>query len=249
MFGKRLNIQQFAFRKNRQHCTHHHLRRYLIRTENFAIARERNKPKTDYQKSSYLKIVLIIPLTSHLQNMEIIPHFHRNLQEEQRDGEDEDYQWNSTKYPQFGSPLTRTRGTLDLSDSPEKLKDLPNSIASTLHDLNWLQTLDLSGNQLQTLDEFFILSLSKLPNLSVLDLSFNSIEELPSYFNVLFSVTSLETLNLGNNQLEIFPKILLEWTGLRHLDLHGNNISCLPNFEEGQLRCLEDLNINYNQVR
>jgi Leucine-rich repeat (LRR) protein len=106
--------------------------------------------------------------------MEIIPQFHRNLGEEKGNEDDliEDYQWNS-KYTQFGSPLARTRGTLDLSDSPEKLKQLPNSIASTLHDLHWLQTLDLSGNNLQSFDEDFIFSLSKIPNLSSLDLSFN----------------------------------------------------------------------------
>lgn len=119
------------------------------------------------------------------------------------------------------------------------LKKLP-AVINTFKDI---QTLDLSANQLSTLD----LELSKLTNLRNLIVKDNLLDDqsLPKDF---FNAVQLESINLSGNMFTQFPYQLLEIKTLREIYLGSNKIQCLPrNYEN--LQRLEVLYLGGNSIK
>ncbi|MGF2035860.1 MAG: COR domain-containing protein [Nostoc sp. CmiVER01] len=111
---------------------------------------------------------------------------------------------------------------LDLSnpwstDNKEKLIDIPAEV----FELEWLEVLNLSGNQLTTLPE----ALARLQQLIFLNLSGNQLTTLPEALACLQQLTSL---NLSGNQLTTLPEALTCLQQLTILNLSGNQLKTLP---------------------
>lgn len=100
-----------------------------------------------------------------------------------------------------------------------KLKALPPSLAA----LTSLKNLNLSGNKwdAETMNEFPWGQWSK----------------------------SLTSLDIGNCSLVQFPSSVYQLENLRSLLAHGNQLTRLPEFDEGHLPNVEVLNLNYNKLQ
>lgn len=105
--------------------------------------------------------------------------------------------------------------------------------------LSYLQTVDLSENQLTELPHLWF-----LPNLRCLDLSNNQLTTIEKQ-GVCVLPQSLQTLNLENNQLTQLPSDFDKLTRLTSLDLSGNPISRLPEAFTN-LQALSKLRIDQN---
>lgn len=82
-----------------------------------------------------------------------------------------------------------------------------------------LERLDLSGNQLHSLNHLEVLS-----NLIHLNLSGNRL----THVQTRKSLSILETVNLKNNMLTVWPETVLRSAVLSSVDLSGNEIEKLP---------------------
>jgi Leucine-rich repeat (LRR) protein len=113
-----------------------------------------------------------------------------------------------------------------------------------IDELRDVQTLDLSGNNLEALPPGFdelqdlrVLSLrgnrfaevppelARLERLDILDLSFNHLETLPGAISQL---ARLARLNLAGNRITELPPALARMTSLTWLDLAGNELAEIP---------------------
>ena len=130
---------------------------------------------------------------------------------------------------------------LDLSNDfgsrdDEKLTEIPIQV----WELEQLEVLDLSWNQLTTLPE----SIFQLTNLTQLDLSHNQLTTLPES---IFQLTNLTQLDLSYNQLTTLPEFISQLTNLTQLDLSGNELTTLPEFIS-QLTNLTQLDLSGNEL-
>lgn len=93
-------------------------------------------------------------------------------------------------------------------------------------DLNSLQEIDLSRNQLYNTEDVFM-ALSNLPNLKIINLSDNylngSLSPPPGKF------LNLEDLNVNNNQLNSFSVEISSWTSMKKFQIAGNLLKEIPN--------------------
>lgn len=125
------------------------------------------------------------------------------------------------------------------------ISNLKSGIFAGLHSL---KVLDLRRNHLTTFKgEFFITWRSNGTNVEKLDLSDNQISYLfPTSFKVH---PNLRRINLARNKFNFFPAELI--TGLeflQHIDLSGNVLKTLEEFEFGRLPRLRILNLNNNDI-
>lgn len=132
------------------------------------------------------------------------------------------------------SPLTSLE-TLNLSDN--QLTTLEGLILPAS-----LRTLQLNGNQLASFP--LLTLLSQCPSLTSLYLSGNKLASLPEGLEEL---VALRTLYLGSNQLSSLPEGLLFPPGLVSLYLGGNRLSAVP-ATLGLLTRLRVLHLHDNQL-
>ncbi|MEH2068160.1 MAG: COR domain-containing protein [Nostoc sp.] len=130
---------------------------------------------------------------------------------------------------------------LDLSnpwstDNKEKLTQTPAEV----FELEWLEVLNLSGNQLTTLPE----ALACLEQLTTLDLSGNQLTTLPEVITRLQQIT---TLNLSGNQLTTLPEAITRLQQLTSLNLSFNQLTTLPE-AIARLQHLTSLFLSGNQL-
>ncbi|GLT58402.1 hypothetical protein SLA2020_312970 [Shorea laevis] len=134
---------------------------------------------------------------------------------------------------------------LDLSDN----KDLNNNILSYLSSFSSLKTLILSNCRLN--GTLSTRELSNLRNLKMLDISSNDIESLESSKNEQnLRFVHLEVLDLSynffNNSVLSF---INEFSNLKSLNIEHNNLRGLVDVTKfDALRCLEELHMSNNEV-
>ena len=111
---------------------------------------------------------------------------------------------------------------LNLSNSwstpdAEKITEIPPEV----FELDWLEKLDLSYNQLTSVPE----TITRLTNLSVLYLGSNQLTSVPE---VISRLTNLSKLDLSHNQLTSVPEAITRLTNLSQLNLSGNQLTSVP---------------------
>ena len=131
--------------------------------------------------------------------------------------------------------------------------DISTLPADVFKSLQPLHTLDLSGNNISTLPVHVFHSLD---NLWTLDLSGNAISALP--MGVLHSLRSLRTLDLSDNKLILLPDDAFRLvgskkekgidSGLKIINLRGNNISLLHAHVFDHLTELITLDLSHNSL-
>jgi internalin A len=138
--------------------------------------------------------------------------------------------------PEAVSRIVRARDTksrtLDLSDL--ELEEFPPQLGE-LGELGELEVLDLSGNRLAQLPDWF----ASLGRLRVLDLSRNQLDLLPT---CLRSLTELQRVWLYDNPISDLPEWVAGWNRLEYIGL-GTSIS-LPGGLLGLLKQLQGLGVN-----
>ncbi|MGK7931113.1 MAG: COR domain-containing protein [Microcystaceae cyanobacterium] len=125
--------------------------------------------------------------------------------------------------------------TLDLSNewnTPNKEK--LTSIPSEVFELEWLEELDLSNNQLSEIPE----AITCLSNLSQLYLSNNQLSEIPE---AITRLSNLSQLDLSDNQLREIPAAITCLSNLSILYLSSNKLAEIPE----AITCLSNLSILY----
>ncbi len=130
---------------------------------------------------------------------------------------------------------------LDLSndwniDNKKKLTEIPADV----FELEWLEVLNLSGNQLTTLPE----AIANLQQLISLDLSGNQITTLPEAITHLHQFTSLD---LRGNQITTLPEVITRQQQFTFLYLSHNQLKTLPE-AIANLQQLISLDLSYNQI-
>jgi Leucine rich repeat len=105
-------------------------------------------------------------------------------------------------------------------------------------ELSWLQKLDVSRNQLESLP-----AIGELSWLQKLDVSRNQLKSLPDSIGKFLE---LQELYIHNNQLESVPAISL-LSKLRRLHAYANQLLSLPP-SIGSLSSLEQLNVSANHI-
>jgi Leucine-rich repeat (LRR) protein/GTPase SAR1 family protein len=152
---------------------------------------------------------------------------------------------------------------LNLSDwnapGEEKLTAIPVEV----FELEWLERLDLSNNQLNEITN----SISRLQNLSELGLNDNQLSEIPDSISLLQNLSelglndnqlrelpdsisllqNLSELGLNDNQLSELPDSIYRLQNLSYLDLSSNQLSELPD-SISLLQNLSQLNLSSNQL-
>jgi internalin A len=152
---------------------------------------------------------------------------------------------------------------LNLSDwnapGEEKLTAIPVEV----FELEWLERLDLSNNQLNEITN----SISRLQNLSELGLNDNQLSEIPDSISLLQNLSelglndnqlrelpdsisllqNLSELYLSSNQLSELPDSIYRLQNLSYLDLSSNQLSELPD-SISLLQNLSQLGLNDNQL-
>ncbi|XP_076578835.1 leucine-rich repeat-containing G-protein coupled receptor 5-like [Chaetodon auriga] len=115
--------------------------------------------------------------------------------------------------------LTGTKSLESLTITGARIKSLPSSVCEQLQNL---QLLDLSYNQIQTLPSF-----SGCESIQKIDLHHNEIEELEE--NTFHGLMSLRSLDLSWNRLSSMkPNSFSALPALTKLDLSSNQLSSLP---------------------
>ncbi len=117
-----------------------------------------------------------------------------------------------------------------------QLTEIPDVIAL----LHSLQGLYLSNNQLASLPE----TIAQLHNLKWLDLSSNRFTYIPE---VITQLHNLQGLYLNYNRLAIIPQLITQLQNLQWLDLSNNQFTMLPEGMD-QLTSLQELDVGDNQL-
>ncbi|MEH2339011.1 COR domain-containing protein [Nostoc sp.] len=131
---------------------------------------------------------------------------------------------------------------LDLSndwrtDNKEKLTEIPAEVFQ----LEWLEVLNLSGNQLTTLPE----AIARLQQLTSLYLYGNQLKTLPE---AIAHLQKLASLYLYDNQLKTLPEAIASLPQLTYLNLSGNQLKTLPE-AIARLPQLTTLDLSGNQLK
>ncbi|KAN0029376.1 hypothetical protein ACTFIV_011267 [Dictyostelium citrinum] len=140
--------------------------------------------------------------------------------------------------------ITRLEGVSNIL----KLEDLDVSynaisiISDDLYQCKLLEKLNLSFNQINSIQSSFI---AQLKLLKVLNLSNNLISQLPNEIGFLNNLT---TLNLSFNKLQQLPKTIGRLSSLQKLIVNNNSLQLLPN-EIGDLVELQQLDCAENELR
>ncbi|XP_062852238.1 leucine-rich repeat-containing protein 18 [Trichomycterus rosablanca] len=165
--------------------------------------------------------------------------------------------------------LKMAKNALRVTPDGKRRLDLSNMGIDTfpkcLLKLTGMEELDLSRNQLKTIPDF----IGKLTGVRWLDLHSNNIKQLPISIGQLESLChlnlcnnnldsaglpadignlkSLQTLNLGLNQLTALPPTMAALTNLRELGLFDNKLTTVPEFIQA-LPNLKRINTKRNPV-
>ncbi|MCL6750454.1 leucine-rich repeat domain-containing protein [Nostoc sp. CCCryo 231-06] len=128
---------------------------------------------------------------------------------------------------------------LDLSNDwgtndKEKLTEIPAEV----FELEWLEVLNLSGNQLTTLPE----AIARLQQLTSLYLSDNQLTALPE---AIARLQQLTFLDLSHNKLTTLPEAIARLQQLTSLNLSRNKLTTLPE-AIASLQQLTSLDLSYN---
>ncbi|KAG7197619.1 hypothetical protein KM043_013401 [Ampulex compressa] len=139
-----------------------------------------------------------------------------------------------------------------LKEIPNELEKLQNltslvlhsneitEIPKTIEKLTKLKVLDCSRNKLTVLPD----EVGNLPHLTTMNFGSNQLKTLPS----LISNAKLSTLDLSNNQFEIFPDVCYaELIHLSEIYINGNHIKEVPP-AISQLASLKILNLADNSI-
>lgn len=128
--------------------------------------------------------------------------------------------------------------------------------------LDWLESLDVSHNHIETLPEWLCdLNLTSLDvganplgnlpewmrsltNLTVLHVWRNNFNSIPEWMREL---TNLEVLNIGGNKLMSLPRWLCELSNLKEFWIGSNSLGALPEWLH-ELRNLTHLNVRRNNL-
>eukprot|EP01052_Picozoa_sp_SAG31_P021774 SAG31_NODE_1700_length_7499_cov_2.107973_6_plen_846_part_01 len=117
------------------------------------------------------------------------------------------------------------------------------AVPAALGQLRQLAYLDLSGNQIVSVDgEAF----ENLTMLTTLDLSSNQITAVPEAFE---NLTMLTSLLLSRNQIPAVPTALGRLRQLQSLDLSANRLSAFPDAAKGSFAQLTTLLLSGNLLR
>lgn len=114
-------------------------------------------------------------------------------------------------------------------------------LPASIDELLKLQTLDVSNNALTSLTENCIFS---LPSLQYINLSINRLSQLPD----ITEWTKLLTLNAEGNKLTSIPDGLVTLTNLRNVEFTGNSLTKLDN-RMGLMDSLSVLRVANNPLR
>lgn len=125
---------------------------------------------------------------------------------------------------------------LSWPDGMAKLTSIPDEI----FELNQLQSLILSNNEIETIPD----EMSSLVNLQTLDISSNRLVDLPEIFTQL---SNLEELYLDENLFQEIPDFLEHLAYLRRLHLQGNKLARVSN-TLFRLPNLIELDLRNNQL-
>ncbi len=126
-----------------------------------------------------------------------------------------------------------------LSLKNDHLVQIPTGITT----LKKLKTLDLSGNDFQTLPAEFI----RLENLEELYLNDEKYMNLPKTIEVLSKLPNLKSLHLENDNLSTLPVEILEFKNLEFLYLNDNKFKEIPQIES--LDHLKYLDLKNNNIQ
>jgi hypothetical protein len=137
---------------------------------------------------------------------------------------------------------------LDLSKFEPKLNGISdlllnricNQFGSTKYDQNCITRLDLSQNNLKTVNGVVF----QLKSLKQLKLNDNRIESLG---DTKFQSNALEDLDVSSNCLTEIPANLFLLKSLKHLNLSSNQITEIP-FSLWQCKSLVEFNVSFNAV-
>ncbi len=138
---------------------------------------------------------------------------------------------NNNRLSSLPTPLTRLRFLEHLNLSTNNFEELPSGV----YQLDFLQQLHAANNEIKTLEPFD----SKV--LWIINLENNNLTKFPS----LEKQTSLEELNLADNQIRKMPETIPQ--GLKILNLKGNQIEQLPD-DLTPYQHLEKLNLQGNPI-
>ncbi|MEJ6480822.1 COR domain-containing protein [Nostoc punctiforme UO1] len=127
------------------------------------------------------------------------------------------------------------RGTLGIDDK-ENLTEIPAEV----FELEWLEVLNLNGNQLTTLPE----AIAHLQQLTTLDLSHNQLTTLPE---AIARLQKLTYLGLSHNQLTTLPEAIASLQQLTTLYLSSNQLTTLPE-AIAHLQQLTTLDLSVNRL-
>ncbi|OUL26450.1 GTPase [Nostoc sp. RF31YmG] len=131
---------------------------------------------------------------------------------------------------------------LDLSndwlakEDKHKLTEIPAEV----FELEWLEVLNLNGNQITTIPE----AITRLQNLTQLSLRRNRIATIRE---IITDLKNLTQLDLGDNQLITIPEAITHLQNLTQLSLSRNGITTIRTVIT-RLQNLTHLNLSHNQI-
>lgn len=123
------------------------------------------------------------------------------------------------------------------SNDEAKIKELPEGLGL----MTWLEEVNLHGNKIEVLPESFF----NLKNLKKLNLNGNRIAVLPDLFA---SLSELTHMNLGSMEFSVIPDSIYSLKKLVHLDLSWNRNIAEVSPKVGNLKNLEELNLESNAL-
>ena len=141
-----------------------------------------------------------------------------------------------TQFPNLETLIIQRCESLNLENSMEILKELPNlkhldlswnritKLPNNIDELSQLETLNLKENRLLDLPKAF----GKLDKLKSLNLRHNLYYNVESVFKIVSRLESLEELDISFSQLVELSDKIGDLSNLRVLNLEGNGILTLP---------------------
>ncbi len=107
-------------------------------------------------------------------------------------------------------------------DFPMMIRNGNTFNISELYNFKQIEALDLAGTLSEVIEKIDFSQFKKLKNLSIWGCNLSAPPD------SIYSLTELETLDMGSNQLSSFPSKCLKIQSLRHLCLFQNKIKIIP---------------------